>query len=475
MRSSDVETGVARWVVTERPALYRGPVRRLISLAAAAFLAVSGSAAANAAPRLLTAGFAHSCAILSGTLECWGDNASGELGDGTTVDRLRPVAVTGLPAAPEWLAPGSQADHTCAVLVGGKLTCWGENGVGQLGNGTQTDSVTPVTVPGLTSGVQDAGLGLAQTCAVTGAGGAECWGLNLFGKLGDGTETPRPTPGPVSGLSSGVRSIVAGAFHTCALLNTGGVVCWGWNVSGELGNPSCVFQCFAPLPVVGLSSGVEQISAGSGHTCALLTGGSVRCWGRNGYGQLGDGTTKDRPTPITPSKLTSGVVAIGTGSVHSCALLSTGKVECWGENDVGQLGDGTHLDRHRPVTARAVSDGRELAVGSDHGCILRAAGGFTCWGSNHHGQLGNGRHTNELELHLKGRGSVTGLGFRCLSGGNEYCFTERAPGAALHLEATAAKGWRLQRWSGRCKRRPRCTVRLAKDLTVVATFKKRHK
>jgi alpha-tubulin suppressor-like RCC1 family protein len=172
---------------------------------------------------MIAAGYAHTCALKDGAVHCWGSNRTGQLGDGTTTTRLRPVPVQGLSQGVQAVAAGSFADHTCAILAGGKLVCWGSNGAGQLGDGTTQDRAAPVEVAGLSGGVQSVAANLSHTCAIVSGGALECWGLNLFGMLGDGTKDNRHKPVPVLGLSSGVRSVAAGDLHTCAVTSAGGV------------------------------------------------------------------------------------------------------------------------------------------------------------------------------------------------------------------------------------------------------------
>ena len=179
-------------------------------------------------------------------------------------------------------------NHTCALLSTGGVKCWGYNGVNALGDGTYTSRLTPANVSGLSSGVSAIAAGGSHTCALLSTGGVKCWGYNFYGQLGDGTRTDRTTPTDVSGLSSGVSAIVAGLNHTCALLSTGGVKCWGWNSNGQLGNGSNTNKT-TPTDVSGLSSGVSAIAAGETHTCALLSTGGVKCWGSGDLGQLGNG------------------------------------------------------------------------------------------------------------------------------------------------------------------------------------------
>jgi len=180
-------------------------------------------------------------------------------------------------------------------VVSGAAKCWGTNDWYQLGDGTATNSSTPMDVVGLSSGVSSISAGEAHTCAVTTSGAAKCWGANLFGELGDDSSTPRSTPVAVIGLSSGVSSISTGVSHTCAVVS-GAAKCWGANYVGQLGDYSGS-DSSTPVDVVGLSSGVSSISAGGYHTCAVVSG-AAKCWGNNDSGKLGDNSTTSRLTPV---------------------------------------------------------------------------------------------------------------------------------------------------------------------------------
>jgi hypothetical protein len=238
-------------------------------------------------------------------------------------------------------------DSSCVATASGAAKCWGVNGYSQLGDGTTTNRNWPVDVVGLSSGVSNVGTGAAFSCAIVN-GGVKCWGSNAWGEIGDGTNTFRYTPVGVSGLTSGVAAISLGRIHTCALTSTGGVLCWGSNQYGEIGDNTITSRS-TPTGVSGLGSGVVMIASGDYHNCALLSTGGVKCWGYNGYGQLGDNTTTDRHTPVSVSGLTSGVRAIAAGFYHTCAILTNGQAKCWGYNANGQLGDGTGTDRHVPT------------------------------------------------------------------------------------------------------------------------------
>ena len=270
--------------------------------------------------------------------------------------------------SPQVAAEGNQ---TCALTTAGGVKCWGYNSSGQLGDGTTTNRTTPVEVVGLSSGVAVVAAGAFHTCALTSAGSVKCWGSNYSGPLGDGTTTNRSAPVDVVGLSSGVTQIAAGGNQTCALTTAGGVKCWGGNYSGQLGDGTTTNRT-APVDVVGLSSGVTQIAAGGNQTCALTTAGGVKCWGSNYSGEVGDGTTNNRTTPVDVVGLSSGVTQIAAGGNHNCALTTAGGVKCWGYNSSGQLGDGTTTNRTTPVDVVGLSSGvTQIAAGwGTHTCAL---------------------------------------------------------------------------------------------------------
>lgn len=342
----------------------------------------------------VTSGFNHSCALTSGGgVICWGNNQEGQLGDGTTnTSSLTPVAVSGLNSNVMDIEAGGF--YTCALMANGSVKCWGQNNAGQLGDGTFTSPRrTPVNVSGLT-GVVALTAGYQQTCALTVAGAVKCWGSNSDGQLGnnDPLKASKNTPVDVSGLTS-VIAITAGARHTCALKNSGGMQCWGQNSSNQLGDGSGT-EKLVPVNVSGLASGVAAISAGELHTCALTTSGGVKCWGANGYGQLGDGTITPHATPGDVSGLTSGVAAISTGNFHTCALTTGGGMKCWGKNSEAQLGDGTTASpRSQPVSVSNLANGVAwISSGHSHTCAVTTSGRAKCWGSQDstYARLGDG-------------------------------------------------------------------------------------
>jgi hypothetical protein len=265
------------------------------------------------------------------------------------------LGVTGLAdpaAAATARAVAGGGTHTCALTTSGGVKCWGENANGQVGDGTTTTRGTPTDVIGLTSGVAAVAAGGHHTCALTTSGGLKCWGWNSYGQLGDGTTTDRTAPTDVDGLTSGVAAVAAGYGHTCALTMEGGLQCWGWNYSGQLGDGTTTDR-MTPTDVIGLTSGVAAGTAGWSHTCALTTGSGLKCWGDNTAGQLGDGTTTTRPAPTDVAGLTSAVAAVTTGYGHTCARTTGSGVKCWGWNSYGQLGH-PHADtvQQTPIRLR---------------------------------------------------------------------------------------------------------------------------
>jgi alpha-tubulin suppressor-like RCC1 family protein len=336
----------------------------------------------------VASGSFHTCGLTaSGGVKCWGRNLYGELGDGSTTDSDSPVDVVGLGSGVTAISVGD--NHSCALLSGGGVKCWGGNGSGQLGDGTTTDSSTPVQVLGLASGVSAIDSGSNHTCALLSGGGVKCWGTNYSGQLGDGSILDRSSPVAVVGLASGVASISTGGYHTCALISGGGVKCWGANFSGQVGDSTTTDRS-SPVDVVGLVSGVNAVAAGHAHTCAMTGSGGVKCWGDNGTGALGDGSTKERDTPVGVVGLSSGAAAIDAGIGYSCALVNAG-VKCWGWNKYNQLGDYTIINHSTPVDVLGLESGvNAFSSGGYQNCAWTAGGGFKCWGRNMAGLLGDG-------------------------------------------------------------------------------------
>ncbi len=291
----------------------------------------------------VVAGDEFTCALLGdGAVKCWGLGESGQHGDGAfTQFSAVPVAVSGLSGA---IALAGGYTHACTLLGDGSMRCWGGNVHGQLGDGTTADpatgppgSATTVVVSGIAGAVAIT-TGAFHTCAVLWDGTVQCWGNNDQGQLGDGTITSSSIPRTVSGITTAV-AISGGGAHTCAGLRDGTLACWGDNEFGQLGDGTGA-RGMTPVQVSGISNAVA-VTAGWRHTCALLGDGTARCWGQNEYGQLGDGSTATSAIPVPVSGITGAVELTGGWWHHSCALLGGGNVRCWGMNDWGQLGNGT--------------------------------------------------------------------------------------------------------------------------------------
>jgi len=358
----------------------------------------------------VAAGASHTCALLNtGAVNCWGRNGNGRLGNGSTTNSSAPVAVNAFTVGSATaVSITAGALHTCALLNTGAVNCWGYNSAGQLGDGSTTNRLAPVAVNAFTVGSATAvsiTAGYNHTCALLNTGAVNCWGYNGDGQLGNGSTADSLVPVAVSAFIGGVTavSITAGGFHTCALLNTGAVNCWGYNGFGQLGNGSSA-DSSAPVAVnaftVGSATAVS-ITAGYNHTCALLNTGAVNCWGYNGSGQLGDGTTNQSSAPVAVSAFTGGVTAVSitAGGSHTCALLNTGAVNCWGYNGDGRLGNGTTNQSSAPVAVSAFTGGVtavSITAGDFHTCAVLNTGAVNCWGSNSAGQLGDGSTTGGL-------------------------------------------------------------------------------
>ncbi len=343
----------------------------------------SGALHTTGAGKLVAGGNGHSCAVTSaGGVKCWGANDAGQLGNNSSTDSHVQVDVVGLSSGVSAISAGRF--HSCALTDAGAVKCWGGY-----------DSLVPVDVAGLSSGVVALASGWSHDCVVTSAGGAKCWGVNSYGQLGDGSTTHSlSNPVDVTGLTAGVAAVAAGPSHTCALTGAGGVKCWGANFFGQLGNNSST-DSQVPVDVIGLSSSVVAIASTANGNCVVTSAGGVKCWGNNGSGQLGNNSVSyyGSTIPVDVVGLSSGVVALAAApdGIHNCALTSAGGVKCWGSNAYGQLGDNSTTDRYTPVDVVGLSSG-VVAIGSGyaHTCALMNTGAAKCWGQNRwYGQLGN--------------------------------------------------------------------------------------
>ncbi|MDP7003393.1 MAG: hypothetical protein QGG21_00005, partial [Candidatus Thalassarchaeaceae archaeon] len=410
----------------------------------------------------LSSGLHHTCAALDdGSVRCWGDNTYGQLGDGTTDSSTTPVTV-GLPSGRSAIAVAAGYSHSCAVLDNGSVACWGQNGYGQLGDGSTDSSHSPVTaaMPGeanataVVIGYQSLD---SHTCAMLDDGSMACWGFNGHGQLGDNATTSRASPAVSTVLGdANVVAISAGGSHTCAVLDDGAAGCWGDNTFSQTGAP--VSAPSTSLSNVSLPSGTTAVavSAGWGHTCAMLANSTVACWGDNHFSQLGGSSLGNSTDPVSvglPSSTDGGDIdpdrdaiitqfdedplnyelpetaddseiemmrsnstwttlehngfgmTISGGDYHSCMILENGSAVCWGRNsdDIedgeghsgGQLGDGTTTDSLTPVFVALPSGRTAVSVDAQlHTCAVLDNGSVSCWGYNNNGQLGDGSTTS---------------------------------------------------------------------------------
>lgn len=336
----------------------------------------------------LTAGLGHTCVAVQGTAKCFGANNYGQVGNNSGSDALLSENVVGLSSGVTAISAGDW--HNCALSTGGGVKCWGRNTSGQLGNNSLTNQRTPVSVSGLASGVVSLTGGSLHTCALTTGGGVKCWGYGASGQLGNGETVTQKTPVDVTGLTSGVTAITAGLYHTCALTSGGGVKCWGEADAGRVLGTGVTTDQKTPVDVTGLTSGVTAVSAGEYHTCALLTDGTVRCWGRNNYGQIGNASWDNQNLPVDVAGLSAPVVSIAAGGYHTCAVTNAGALTCWGLGTSGQVGHGAWTSENIPVDVVGLSTGvSAVSAGQKHTCAS-ASGAVMCWGLNTWGQLGAG-------------------------------------------------------------------------------------
>ncbi len=352
----------------------------------------------------LALGHGHSCAAIADAVKCWGRNHSGQLGDGSLINRFAPVVTipsAQLPAQKSYIATG--ASHTCAVVDGG-VGCWGDNTSAQLSLGSQgslgivNSRTVPAEVFPVRSGASAIATGDIHTCAVI-AGGVQCWGgyprpiiglpvpdptPNRYGGLlGNGSAAPSAVPVVAIAAAGGATHVAVGSRHSCAVVD-GGVQCWGENWVGQLGDGTSS-RSLVPVQVIPSRSGVSAIAATGARTCAVL-GDGLRCWGSNEFGALGDGTTVTRPQPVQILPMGSAVTAVSVGNNHTCAVVDGG-LKCWGWNARGQLGDGSTTDRLLPVDIMPAGAGvTAVGAGYAHTCAVVNAN-ILCWGANSVGQL----------------------------------------------------------------------------------------
>ena len=375
---------------------------------------------ANATASISAGGFeetGHTCALLPlGRVECWGDDVDGELGDGSMLRSRAPVVVKDVSGA---IGISAGGNASCALLADGGVKCWGFETLGAFGGSRSTSSPVPLTIKRLGHAVAVSTFG-GYGCAVIRGGGTECWGAdNFVGTLGTATAGTGPylrvtAPMKMRGVNNAV-AVSAGYSHVCVLLASGSVECWGSNPYGELGSGPTgnAAPPSPPVFVQGLSD-ARAVSVGDDASCALLSGGSVECWGSNDLGQLGDGQGgKLSPAgvaseaPIRVSGI-SNATAVSMGGDHVCVLLSGGQIKCWGENLYGELGDGLKSHGHfvrfgnspkydfspTPVTVKGITNATTIAAGSSHTCATLTTGAIKRWGADGYDQLGDSRQSD---------------------------------------------------------------------------------
>ena len=355
----------------------------------------------------------HSAAITKdGNLYMWGENSSGQLGDGTTVNKNKPLKVASNVQSVEL-----GYSHTTVISKDGELYTWGYNKYGQLGNGTTTNSSNPIKI--MNDIVSCVGGG-SHIIALKKDGTVYTWGYNNYGQLGDGTTTDRTSPVAIqiydhtnvltsSGIKHGIIpdngnysfestgeivQIAAGSSHSAAVTKDGDLYMWGYNGEGQLGvstnentnAPVLVNNSTTTLP----AKSIKSVALGDWHSAAITKDGSLYMWGSNDYGQLGDGTTTDRYTPV---KIMDNVASVSLGGSHSAAVTKDGSLYMWGSNFRGQLGDSTTTNRYTPV--KIMDNVVSVSLGSCHSAAITKDGDLYMWGSDVYGQLGDGMYDSK--------------------------------------------------------------------------------
>jgi alpha-tubulin suppressor-like RCC1 family protein len=378
----------------------------------------------------IAAGSNHTCALVStGQVECWGDETAGEIGNGTQGSTQGPTQTQNSPATvvqsggEVWVSHatavavgrgndnGLEGDHSCALVPTGGIDCWGDNQYGELGDGSTTNSSTPVPVAGI-SNATAVSSGDRQSCALLSTGQIECWGLLSS------------APAPVQRITN-ATAIAITDTHSCALLSTKHVECWGEDGLGQLGNglgehlvgAAQMFVRYSPTEVPGISN-ATQVAVGGNSSCARLATGRIECWGSNYDGELGlgngtatgpqtcgilaaKGPCSTKPAPVAGI---SSALSISLSANHSCAVLSSHGVDCWGFNKQGSLGIGTQAGSQTcpggdpcsttPTPVVGITSAVAVSAGDSYSCAILSSGLIKCWGYNNYGQLGDGSTTN---------------------------------------------------------------------------------
>ena len=330
----------------------------------------------------LSASDTHTCGVVNGRIRCWGDNARGQLGDGTTTDSDLPVLVNQLVEVGQVDTGGS---FSCAIAGQNTAHCWGAGTAGQLGNTEFSDSRRPERVDSDDCGGSLIAVtaGDEHACGITAGRNVCCWGNNASGRLGINVGGFLSKARPVEGLPDAVE-VSAGGGHTCAIDVDGILWCWGDNTAGQLGDGSLVSSA---RPVMVPLAQVREVSAGRNHTCALTRDDRLHCWGDDSDGQLGDSAAGDSSS--SPVQLGLDLVAgVSAGARHTCARLADHTALCWGFGEDGQLGDGGVISTSSPAPVAGIGDAYDVVAGEIHSCVVRGDGSAACWGGNGSGELG---------------------------------------------------------------------------------------
>jgi alpha-tubulin suppressor-like RCC1 family protein len=319
----------------------------------------------------------------------WGRNLYGQLGDGTTSNRSSPVTTAG--GGTNWKQVSAALGfYTAAIKTDGTLWTCGRNDYGQLGDGTTTSRSSPVTTAGGGTNWKRVDCGNGHTAAIKTDGTLWTWGLNLYGQLGDGTTTSRSSPGTTAGGGTNWKQVEGGGSHTAAIKTDGTLWTWGANSSGQLGDGTTTSRS-SPGTTAGGGTDWKQVDCGGAHTAAIKTDGTLWTWGANDYGQLGDGTTTSRSSPVTTASGGTNWKQVSAGYNHTAAIKTDGTLWTWGRNDYGQLGDGTTTDRSSPVTtAGGGTNWKQVSAGTYAAAAIKTDGTLWTWGRNDYGQSGDG-------------------------------------------------------------------------------------